>query len=144
STDNVRVYHDLLNIIGKRMRDRPRTRITLTGCTSNEPEELADRNLATNRAKAVADYLENVWSIPANRITTLTRGLPAKPSSLTEPDGKEENRRVEIAVTDPEILEPIVLSDTALTTDPPMMQFIPSVNAQAGVKYWDLYVTQPV
>jgi outer membrane protein OmpA-like peptidoglycan-associated protein len=144
STDNVRVYHDILNIIGKRMREHPNARITLTGCTSNEPEELGDSFLAQARANSVANYLKSVWSIPGSRITIQTRGLPEKPSSLTQQDGKEENRRVEIAVSDNAILAPITLADTTLSTNPPMMQFVPSVYAQAGVKFWDLYVTQPV
>ena len=144
STDNVRVYHDLLNIIGKRMREHPNAKLTLTGCTSNEPEELADRKLADTRAIAVARYLNTVWSIPSNRISLTSRGLPAKPSSLTEQDGKEENRRVEIAASDPAILAPVTLSDTTLVSNPPVMRFVPVAKAQAGVKTWGMYVTQPV
>ncbi len=144
STDNVRVYHDILNIIGKRLREKPTAKITLTGCTSNEPEELADKKLASERANAVADYLKNTWGIASNRITLLTRGLPAKPSSLTQQEGKEENRRVEITATDPTILGPVILPDTQLTSNPPTMDFVPTVVADAGVKFWDLYVTQPV
>jgi outer membrane protein OmpA-like peptidoglycan-associated protein len=144
AVDNVVVYHDVLNIIGQRMQQHPRAHITLTGCTSNEPEELADKNLALSRAKAVAGYLENTWSIPASRIIVTSRGLPEKPSSLTQPDGKEENRRVEIAATDPAILAPVLLRDTTLTSDPPMMQFLPQVQSQAGVRRWELYVTTDV
>ncbi len=144
STDNVRVYHDLLNIIGKRMREHPKARITLTGCTSNEDQELADKTLAARRADAVAAYLHDTWGVPSNSITIQTRGLPAKPSSLTQQDGREENRRVEIAASDPAILGPVMLQDTQLISNPPMMQFIPTVAAQAGVKRWELYVTQPV
>ncbi len=144
STDNVRVYHDILNIIGLRMRQHPNAKLTLTGCTSNEPEELADKNLGISRADAVAVYLEQVWGIAPTRMTLEKRGLPSKPSSLTQQEGKEENRRVEIAASDPAILAPVFLADTQLTTNPPGMEFVPTVKAQAGVKHWDMYVTQPV
>jgi outer membrane protein OmpA-like peptidoglycan-associated protein len=144
STDNVRVYHDILNIIGKRMRAHPNARLTLTGCTSNEPEELADKNLGLARADMVGIYLESTWGISPTRITLERRGLPEKPSSLTQQEGKEENRRVEIAASDPAILAPVQLADTQLTTNPPGMEFVPTVNAPGGVKNWDMYVTQPV
>jgi outer membrane protein OmpA-like peptidoglycan-associated protein len=144
STDNVRVYHDILNIIGKRMREHPKAQLTLTGCTSNEPEETADNGLAITRADNVAIYIENTWGISPTRITLEKRGLPEKPSSLTQQEGKEENRRVEISASDPAILAPVFLADTQLTTNPPGMEFVPSVQAQAGVQNWDMYVTQPV
>ena len=144
STDNVVVYHDLLNIIGQRLQEHPKAKITLTGCTSNDPEELADRSLALSRANAVASDLENTWAVAPGRITLGSRGLPQKPSSLTQQDGKEENRRVEIAANDPAILAPVFLQDTTLISDPPFMQFVPTVEAQAGVKRWELYVTTDV
>jgi outer membrane protein OmpA-like peptidoglycan-associated protein len=144
STDNVHVYHDMLNIIGKRMREHPNAKITLTGCTSNDPQELADNELAIHRADAVGVYLERVWNIDPKRIRLEARGLPEKPSSLTQEEGREENRRVEITSNDPALMNVITLGDTDLSTNPPMMQFVPTVHAQAGVKFWDLYVTQAV
>jgi hypothetical protein len=144
STDNVHVYHDALNIIGQRMHAHPSAKLTLTGCTSNDPQELADRNLANERAGAVAVYLERVWNITPDRLKIETKGLPGKPSSLTTDDGKEENRRVEITANDPSILGVETLGDTDLSTNPPVMEFVPTVQAQAGVKFWDLYVTQSV
>jgi len=144
STNNVVVYHDLLNIVGQRLRAHPKARITLTGCTSNEPQELGDPSLAPSRAKAVSNYLETVWGIAPSRITLESRGLPAKPSSLVQEEGKEENRRVEISATDQAILAPVLLPDTQLVSNPPMMQFEPKVSAQAGVQRWELYVTTDV
>ena len=144
TTTNVTVYHDILNIIGQRMQKFPQARITLTGCTSNEPEELADKTLAMSRAQSVAKYLENVWGISPNRIALQARGLPAKASSLTQEDGMQENRRVEIASNIDSVLAPVFLPDTTLISDPPMMKFVPTVEAQAGVKHWELYVTTDV
>ena len=144
TTTNVTVYHDILNIIGQRMQKFSQARITLTGCTSNEPEELADKTLAMARAKSVAAYLESVWGIAPSRISLQARGLPAKASSLTQGDGMQENRRVEIASNMDSVLAPVFLPDTTLVSDPPMMKFVPSVEAQAGVKHWELYVTTDV
>ncbi len=45
------------------MREHPNAHITLTGCTSNEPEELEDKNIAISRADAVAVYLESVSGV---------------------------------------------------------------------------------
>ncbi len=51
---------------------------------------------------------------------------------------------MEIAASDPAILAPVNLADTQLTTNPPGMEFVPTVRASTGVKNWDMYVTQPV
>jgi outer membrane protein OmpA-like peptidoglycan-associated protein len=68
--------------------------------------------------------------------------LPEKPSNINDPDGVEENRRVEIIASDPRILDPIVIEDTLRTVNPPLIRFKPDVTSQAGVTEWEVRVTQ--
>ncbi|MEO6939767.1 MAG: OmpA family protein [Candidatus Kapaibacterium sp.] len=142
TTNSLAIYYDLLNIVGSRLREHPKSRIILIGCTSNEPDETKEHGLAKKRADAVAQYIENTWAIPARRISIVARGLPEHPSSSSTADGNEENRRVEIQSNDPSVLDPVVLSDTIRTATPPMLRFSPDVHAERGVARWQLDVSQ--
>lgn len=138
--DALKVYYDVLNIIGMRLRDNRKARITLTGCAS-EAEE-ADTTLGLQRAQAVADYLTENWRVSKSRITVVGRGLPANPS-LSGVDPREsdrENQRVEFASTDYEILAPVTLPDTSLLAPAGVVRFFtPPVDTNM-VDSWSLNV----
>jgi outer membrane protein OmpA-like peptidoglycan-associated protein len=106
------IYYNLLNIVGKRLQDNPRAKITLTGTTDGreflKPEER--KKLAETRAAKIAEILKKEWNIAANRITIQTRDVPELASSTQYTEGNEENRRVEIFSNDPKILAPVVHS----------------------------------
>ncbi len=136
------VYHQILNIVGARMREHPEATLTLTGTNSATGGEASNRELSRARAEAVRDYLFDSWGIDTSRLTVVARGLPQIPSRQDDPDGVAENQRVEIASNVPEILEPVVTTDTLRTVDPPVLRLRPIVTADAGVGQWNLRVTQ--
>lgn len=135
-------YYHLLNIIGRRLRQHPEATITITGCSPEQPAQPNANGLATRRAEAIRQYLAEVWEIPSGQMSMAARTMPEKPSNPAETDGVAENRRVEITASIPQILEPVVTTDTIRTINPPIVRFRPTVVAQAGVLDWQLSATQ--
>jgi outer membrane protein OmpA-like peptidoglycan-associated protein len=136
-------YHNILNIIGKRMREHPNTKITLVGCNSGINLEENNIALSKKRAEAVKEYLVNVWSISPDRIIVKERNLPEKASTpIYEPDKIAENRRVEIYSDEEEILKSVFIEKIDRTATPPIARFKPSVNSEAGLKSWEVEAWQ--
>lgn len=138
--DALQVYYHMLNIIGQRLRDNRKARITLTGCSSNA--EGADTVLGRRRAQAVADYLQDVWRVAKARIEIAPRGLPANPSlSGVEPrESDRENQRVEFASTDYAILAPVQLPDTSLLSPAGIVRFFAPPVDTSSADSWSLNV----
>ncbi len=136
------VYYDVLNIVGKRLRDRPSAKISLVGCNSNETTERVNLQLSQRRAEVVKNYLVSVWAIDPTRIDTKARNLPANPSNINKEEGNAENRRVELSSNDPEILAPLVTRDTLRIANPPIIRFHTSVRAAAEVGSYSLAASQ--
>ncbi|TXT33886.1 MAG: OmpA/MotB domain-containing protein [Chitinophagaceae bacterium] len=97
------VYHNILNILGDRMRSNPGSTIVLTGASSNNPEE--GKLMADN----VKNYLVNNFLIDGSRIGTEGRDKPLVPSE--QPGGTKElellrigDRRVDITSNSPEMI----------------------------------------
>ncbi|HCN05567.1 MAG TPA: hypothetical protein DIS79_08095, partial [Bacteroidetes bacterium] len=128
------IYYHMLNIVGKKLQASPATKITLTGCNSNDGREKNALELSKARAEAVRDYFVNVWNIDPSRIAVKARNLPETPSNPTRTDGMEENRRVEITTTDQSILEPLFFTDTTRTSNAPIIRFAGNVTSEAGVR----------
>jgi len=131
-------YYQDLNIIGKRLVDKPEAKITLVGCNDNSGKEKGNKKLSTQRAEAVRDYLKTVWSVAPERMTIEARNLPSKPSSAQLKEGQAENRRVEIMSADPAILAPI--RSTYLTTriDTSTLTLRPEVVTPYGIASWTI------
>jgi len=72
------------------------------------------------------------------------RNLPVRPSSVTEEDGRAENRRVEISSSDPSILAPVILFDTVLATYPAYIRLEPQViqGLPDGAETWTVELAQ--
>lgn len=140
--DNLATYHHVLNIIGQRMREHPEATLRLLGTNSDEGAELGDTELSRRRAETVRDYFMRTWGIAAERLKLEARNIPEKPSNIGELDGIQENRRVEIYSSIPEILDPVVIDDTLRTVDPPRIRFRPDVTSDAGVSQWSLTAQQ--
>lgn len=139
SYDAIATYHHLLNVVGARMRDNPAARVTLIGCNAASGADTG-LGLSTARAMAVRDYLRSVWGIDDARLRIESRGLPAKPSDASTPDGREENRRVEIVTEEAAILEPVVTLDTLRSVTPPVIRF--RMSARGDVAGWRVDVRQ--
>lgn len=130
-------YHHLLNIVALRMRERPASALTLTGCTDGG--EAA--GLGQQRADRVRVYLTGVWGIDPARISSVGRALPAAPSGTRTEEGREENRRVELSSTDPVLLDPVEITAVARQLRPAEVHFFPSIIADAGLSSWRFTVS---
>ena len=136
------VYYDMLNIIGKRMKEKPSASITLTGCNSNEGVEKGNSALSQKRTETVKNYLTSVWGIEPQRITVKSRNLPANPSNIAKEEGLAENRRVEISTNTPEIIAPLITRDTTRVSTPPIVRFETVTESQAGEQVYSLATSQ--
>jgi outer membrane protein OmpA-like peptidoglycan-associated protein len=88
-------YFNILNFVGKALRDVPEARIGIVGCTSEYGPEKDNLALSQARADAVKNYLQRIWGIDAACMLIEARNLPAEPSLEESPEGRRENQRVE-------------------------------------------------
>lgn len=138
----LKVYYNILNIIGSKLKANDELNVVLTGCNSNTGAEENNLELSGNRAMSVADYLKKSWGIETERIKINARNLPASPSSQTTKDGLEENQRVEITFEGGRILEPIVFFDTTRIVDRPILRVKPNIIHDAPVENWSVSARQ--
>jgi len=136
--DTLEKYYQLLNIVGKRLVDAPSATITLVGCNDNSGEEKGKQKLSGQRAEAVKNYLQTVWSIAPERMMTEARNLPQLPSTSRSKEGQAENRRVEIHATEPAILAPIRSTYLATRIDAPALTLTPDVDSPHGIDSWKI------
>jgi outer membrane protein OmpA-like peptidoglycan-associated protein len=99
-------HHGIFTIVANRMRGYPQAIITLTGTTSADSGRERTVTIAKQRAESVKRVLMEL-GVPARQIVTAAQLLPTIPSGSTA-EGKEENRRVEITCSEPEILSMVV------------------------------------
>lgn len=139
--DAVLINNQTLDIIGYRMNENKNAKITLTGTIDSKDE--IDAKLAENRAQLTKKYLVDNYDIESNRIETASTKLPSKPSTLKDPDGIAENRRVEITSTNQDILAPILIEkDRQRIADPDLVEFVPNISTSHPIKSWDLDIKQ--
>ncbi|ROL62529.1 OmpA family protein [Bacteroidetes/Chlorobi group bacterium ChocPot_Mid] len=140
--DALRINQSTLDIIGTRMLEYPDANLTLTGTIDNKAEAV-NKDLSLQRAQFVKDYLVNNYKIAQERITVKGVGLPEKPSTLKDPDGIAENRRVEFSSSNPKILEPILIQkDNQTYADPNVIEFIPYAESSDSILEWKLSINQ--
>jgi outer membrane protein OmpA-like peptidoglycan-associated protein len=103
SARQLNVYHNILNILGDRMRENPGAVISLSGASANGPAE------GKTFAEAIKQYMVSVFGISGSRIATDGRTKPLIPSE--QPGGTKElnllregDRRVDITSASPELL----------------------------------------
>ncbi|GAC1594472.1 MAG: hypothetical protein NVS3B19_16980 [Ginsengibacter sp.] len=103
SARQMAVYHNILNILGDRLRSNPQSSITLTGSSDKDPAQ--GKVMAEN----VKSYLVNNFGISPTRISTQGRDKPVIPSELPGVSRelallKEGDRRVDIESNSSEML----------------------------------------
>lgn len=138
----LRVYYDVINIIGKRMRTIPNAKLQLVGCNNNTGLEAGNMVLSFRRANEIRRYLIDMWDIDSARVTVQARNLPQKPTMSRDSLGIEENRRVEIYSDVWDILKPVLVSDTINVPEPPTIRFRMNIKADDGVARTTLNVKQ--
>ncbi len=140
--DAIGISHSVLNILGHNLRQHPQARLTITGCNAGVGQEQGNRGLSRARAESVKRYLVDVWGIAPQRLTVVDRDLPAVPSNTRTNDGAEENRRVEIASDDPQVIDVFVASDTTRTVSPPALRFKPRATSTEPIRAWSVAIRQ--
>lgn len=149
SARQLAVYHNILNIMGDRLRSNPNSTIALSGASDKNSTE--GKLMAEN----VKKYLVNVFGINASRISTEGRDKPLIPSE--QPGAvkelallREGDRRVDIVSTSPELLmqvggstspflKPVQI--TAIQTDPLDSHVIFTTDgANESLKSWSVDV----
>jgi outer membrane protein OmpA-like peptidoglycan-associated protein len=138
----LRVYYDVLNIIGKRMQQIKTAKIQLVGCNNNIGLESGNIPLSYRRADEIRRYMIDIWGIDSSRVTLQARNLPEKPTMSRDSLGVEENRRVEIYSDVWDILKPVLVNDTINIPEPPTIRFRMNIKASDGVAKSALTVTQ--
>lgn len=140
--ETMSAYYQVLNVIGRRLRDNPDAAITLVGCNAGAGVERGNRDLSRRRAESIRNYLRDNWGIAERRMNIDTRDLPDNPSNTSDRDGLAENRRVEIRSNVPGIVDPLFTTDTLRRTEIPTVRFRPTVRSEAGVTDWTLSAVQ--
>jgi outer membrane protein OmpA-like peptidoglycan-associated protein len=127
--NTLKIYDNLLNIIGSRMKVNPNAKIMITGTNSNKGIEENNLKLSQERANSIKEYLNKVWGIEPTRISTSARNLPSVPGNPDTEDGTAENQRAEISSDNYEILKPVFLKDIIKVSNPPSINFKPVVSS---------------
>ncbi|MEO5930306.1 MAG: OmpA family protein [Candidatus Kapaibacterium sp.] len=131
------VYYNFINLIGLRMRETPEATLTINGYRNSRE---SDPGLALRRAEMVKRYFTDIWKIPSRRIVVAGGGLPPNPAKELSREGLEENARVEILSSDPNILGPHRRRHVQRFATPPAISFFPRTVAEAGIARWSLQV----
>ncbi len=137
--NTIAVYHNILNIIGQRLREY-KSELTIVGSMSRFE---TDTSLPRRRAEAVRDYISSTWRIPDRKLKLVTTVLPENPS-LSEVDtfvAARENQRVTFKSDDPRLLEPVRLLDTAYMAPAAEVRFYPPpLEDSTDIGQWSLDV----
>ncbi|MEP4195167.1 MAG: OmpA family protein [Aliishimia sp.] len=100
ATDSFSVRPDLardLRAVASNLQAYPDSNVQIVGHTDADGDAGYNQTLSERRANAVADVLLD-QGIPFGRIQTYGRGESQPVSSNLTPDGKSQNRRVEIVI----------------------------------------------
>jgi len=141
SARQMKVYYNILNILGYRMGENPTVNVTLIGASAGDGEALGKEY-----AESVKRYLVDVFGIRGLRITTEGRNQPINPSEL--PGGKnyltmlrEGDRRVDIISSSAYLLTPLqIIVEQADPLDSRILFNVKS-DEQVPFKSWNIDVT---
>lgn len=86
----------ILAEIGTMLREHPELRLSIEGHTDSEGDDQYNLMLSRQRATAVVDYLVGNFGIEASRLEAIGFGETAPVASNDTPDGRAQNRRVEL------------------------------------------------
>ncbi len=91
-------YNDQLDKIGNYMKDNPETYVVAAGFSDSAGDPEYNLALSKIRARRVRDYLVRNFSIDEDRIVLLWFGSQNPVADNATSEGRQRNRRVEIAV----------------------------------------------
>ncbi len=85
-----------LKEIGRLFEDDPALRLSIEGHTDSDGSDESNQSLSQNRAEAVRNYLITTYSISAERLESKGWGESNPMETNDTPEGKANNRRVEL------------------------------------------------
>jgi OmpA-OmpF porin, OOP family len=85
-----------LKEIGTMLKEHPELKLTIEGHTDNVGAAPANLTLSEKRAAAVRQYLVDTYQIDAARLQAKGLGQTKPAASNDTPEGKQQNRRVEL------------------------------------------------
>lgn len=88
----------MLGDIATKIKDCPDAKVAVKGFTDNSGNDAINQPLSESRARSVADFLVS-QGIPAENVTSQGFGSADPIASNDTPEGRAQNRRVEIAVS---------------------------------------------
>ncbi len=91
-------FYQILNSVALVVNEFEKTYIDITGHTDSVGAAAFNQQLSEKRASSVARYLESQQVLP-QRIITSGMGLEAPVASNDTPEGRAQNRRVELMLT---------------------------------------------
>lgn len=139
----INIYHDILNIIGKRLTMYQKSVLTIQGNNANTGIEKENTELSRRRAENVKQYLQDIWGIKENRLIVKAGNLPkAKSLPIDDPETAQENRRVEFSSNDYRVIEPLDLKNTMATSNPPKVRFNVQGAADFGIASYTIDAIQ--
>ncbi|HLP16980.1 MAG TPA: OmpA family protein [Bacteroidota bacterium] len=83
--------------LAKTLNKYPDTNILIEGDTDNQGGDQLNQTLSERRAESVATYAKSL-GVAGSRITTIGRGETNPVATNATPEGRQQNRRVEIAI----------------------------------------------
>jgi outer membrane protein OmpA-like peptidoglycan-associated protein len=99
SSDLNNDFKPTLNSVAKVLKKYSKTMVEVNGYTDNTGSAALNNSLSLNRANAVANYLK-MKGTSANRLLAYGKGSKNPVASNNTISGREQNRRVEIVLTD--------------------------------------------
>lgn len=103
-TDPIKNHEYVLGNIAAILNNNPKATVILEGATSGTEDEPEGLELAKSRAESVRRAILNLGISP-DRITIRTALLPRNPSNQDFPEGRIENRRVDIVLVNAPLQE---------------------------------------
>lgn len=133
-------YHNVLNLVGKKLTDNPSARVRIVGCNSDTGVEKNRVDLSEQRAAAARDYLSNVWGIDSSRMELEARNLPAYSTPMIVVGSRPENQRVEIIFDSREMREEAAQEFIVEANNTNEIKITPQIVAEYGLSSWELTI----
>lgn len=101
ATESAALRADLqadIRALGSNLLQYPNTLVQVIGHTDNTGSAAFNQDLSERRARSVAGVLLET-GVPGNRISTIGRGEAQPIATNQTPEGRQQNRRVEVIIT---------------------------------------------
>jgi len=140
--DAMKINQSTIDIIGIRMKENPKSELTITG-TNDGKTEKGSNQLSLKRAEFAKQYLVDNYGINPELINVRGSNLPARPSTSNVPDGIAENRRIEFTSSDKNLFKPIVIeNENQRIADPSLIEFVPYTETKDSISAWNMEISQ--